>query len=29
MKYKLVIDKNAEEEIVAIVHAPSLHRSYD
>ncbi|MBO5307434.1 MAG: LytTR family transcriptional regulator [Lentisphaeria bacterium] len=23
MKYKLVIDKNAEEEIVAIVHAPS------
>ena len=23
MKYKLIIDKNAEEEIVAIVHAPS------
>ena len=23
MKYKLVIDKNAEEEIVAIVHTPS------
>ena len=23
LKYKLVIDKNAEEEIVAIVHAPS------
>ena len=23
MKYKLVIDKNADEEIVAIVHAPS------
>ena len=23
MKYKLVIDKNAEEEIVATVHAPS------
>ena len=23
MKYKLVIDKNAEEEIIAIVHAPS------
>ena len=23
MKYKLVIDKNAEEEIVAVVHAPS------
>lgn len=22
MKYKLIIDKNAEEEIVAIVHAP-------
>ena len=24
MKYKLIIDKNAEEEIMAIVHAPSL-----
>ena len=24
MKYKLIIDKNAEEEIVAKVHAPSL-----
>ena len=24
MKYKLVIDKNAEEEIIAIVHAPSV-----
>ena len=24
MKYKLIIDKNAEEEIVATVHAPSL-----
>ena len=24
MKYRLIIDKNAEEEIVAIVHAPSL-----
>ena len=24
MKYKLIIDKNAEEEIVAIVHGPSL-----
>ncbi len=24
MKYKLIIDKNAEEEIVAIVHAPSF-----
>ena len=24
MKYKLVIDKNSEEEIVATVHAPSL-----
>ena len=23
MKYKLVIDKDAEEEIIAIVHAPS------
>ena len=23
MKYKLVIDKNAQEEIIAIVHAPS------
>ena len=23
MKYKLIIDKDAEEEIVAIVHAPS------
>ena len=23
MKYKLVIDKEAEEEIIAIVHAPS------
>ena len=23
MKYKLIIDKNVEEEIVAIVHAPS------
>ena len=23
MKYKLIIDKNAEEEILAIVHAPS------
>ena len=23
MKYKLVIDKNAEEEIVAVVHGPS------
>ena len=23
MKYKLIIDKNAEEEIMAIVHAPS------
>ena len=23
MKYKLVIDKNAEEEIIAIVHTPS------
>ena len=24
MKYKLIIDKNAEEEIIAIVHAPSV-----
>ena len=24
MKYKLIIDKNVEEEIVATVHAPSL-----
>ena len=23
MKYRLIIDKNAEEEIIAIVHAPS------
>ena len=23
MKYKLIIDKNSEEEIIAIVHAPS------
>ena len=23
MKYKLIIDKNAEEQIIAIVHAPS------
>ena len=23
MRYKLIIDKNAEEEIVAVVHAPS------
>ena len=23
MKYKLVIDKNAEEEVIAVVHAPS------
>ena len=23
MKYKLIIDKNAEEEVVAVVHAPS------
>lgn len=23
MKYKLIIDKNAQEEIVAVVHAPS------
>ena len=24
MKYKLIIDKNVEEEIIAIVHAPSF-----
>lgn len=24
MKYKLIIDKNAQEEIIAIVHAPSF-----
>lgn len=24
MKYKLIIDKNAEEEITAVVHSPSL-----
>ena len=24
MKYRLVIDKHAEEEIIAVVHAPSL-----
>ena len=24
MKYKLIIDKNAEEEIIAIVHEPSM-----
>lgn len=24
MKYKLIIDKNVEEEIIAIVHTPSL-----
>ena len=24
MKYKLIIDKSAEEEIIAIVHSPSL-----
>ena len=24
MKYKLIIDKNADEEIIAIVHEPSL-----
>ncbi len=24
MKYKLIIDKNADEEIIAIVHAPSF-----
>ena len=23
MKYKLIIDKNAEEEITAVVHSPS------
>lgn len=23
MKYKLIVDKNAEEEIIAVVHAPS------
>ena len=23
MKYKLIIDKNVEEEIIAIVHSPS------
>ena len=23
MRYKLIIDKNAEEEIIAVVHAPS------
>ena len=23
MKYKLIIDRNVEEEIIAIVHAPS------
>ena len=23
MKYKLIIDKNIEEEIIAVVHAPS------
>ena len=23
MRYKLIIDKNAEEEVIAIVHAPS------
>ena len=23
MKYKLIIDKNAQEEIIAVVHAPS------
>ena len=23
MKYKLILDKDAEEEIIAIVHAPS------
>ena len=23
MKYKLIIDKNAPEEIIAVVHAPS------
>ena len=24
MKFKLIIDKNVEEEIIAIVHEPSL-----
>ena len=24
MKYKLIIDKDVEEEIIAIVHAPSF-----
>lgn len=24
MKYKLIIDKNVEEEIIAVVHSPSL-----
>ena len=24
MKYKLIIDKNAEEEIIAVVHCPSV-----
>ena len=24
MKYKLIIDKNAEEEIIAVVHSPSV-----
>ena len=24
MKYKLIIDQNAEEEIIAVVHAPSV-----
>ena len=24
MKYKLIIDKKAEEEIIAIVHSPSV-----
>ena len=24
MKYKIIIDKNAEEEIIAVVHAPSF-----
>ncbi len=24
MKYKLIIDKDAEEEIIAVVHAPSM-----
>ena len=26
MKYKLIIDKDAEEEIIAIVHAPFFRR---